>query len=272
MKLFYATSTALLLFFLQVSFTKSNAIEKVYFQDQVIETDDFKATLTDIVATPAELKFKLVIENQSNNYLLFKPSECSVKTVVGAMSPSEKQLIVDPNSKGFRVLNFKAASLNELRDFVFQLKGVYAMNPDGDNAKMSTVKLNAVNEIKENGIKLTVANLKKESVETQVKFKVSYDGSKALLVSPSMITVKMPDGNSYANALRKEKPSILFKGDTDNLNCKWERMPGGSANDMQMVEMIVNFDQVFKEMSPVAIEAKEVAVAWNESLTIEKNK
>lgn len=272
MRIFYATSALFMLFFLQVSFTKSKAIEKVYYSDQEIESTDFKATLSDIVATPAELKFKLVIENVSNNYLMFKPAESSIKTATASLSPSEKLLIIEPNSKGTRVLNFKATQLNELRDFIFTLKGIYTMNPDVESLNMSSIKLNAVNEIKENGVKMSVSNLKKESDETQLKLKVTYDGSKALLVSPSLITVTMPDGNNYANALRKEKTAILFKGESDNMTSKWERMPGGRVNDMQMVEMNVNFNQVFKEMTPVAVEAATVTATWNETLTLEKNK
>lgn len=274
MKKFFVLSVVAILVFVQLtSFKKDTVYKKVYFKDQVIENELYKVTLSDIVGLEGELKFKLTVENLSDDFIMYKPNESALNTGSEKFKASEKYLMVSPKSKSFRVLNFKGKQMNLIKEFKFNLQGLYTLSTSGVNVGFPNFTLPAtLNEITENDIKLSLVNVKKESAETQVKFKVTYEGDNALLLSPSMLFVKMPDGKSYANEFRKEKPSILLKGESDNVRGFWQRMPGGSANDMQMVEMKLDFGQVFKEITPILLGGIETSTSIDEALTIEKNK
>ncbi len=262
-----------LLVLLQMSFKPAETTyPKVYFKDQVLENEKYKVSLTDIVGLEGELKVKVTVENLSDDYLMYKPTESSLMANGQKITASEKYLMISPRSKSFRVLNFKGKQMNLLKEFNFNLLGLYIMNANGPDVDFSTFKLPAsVNDVNEKDILLSLTNVKKESIETQAKFKVTYNGNDALYMSPSMVSVTMPDGTTYANEFRNEKPSILLKGESDNIKCYWQRMPGGSANDMQMVEMKLNFSKTFKIIKPFILGAQEGTVVLDEALTKEKN-
>ena len=61
-----------------------------------------------------------------------------------------------------------------------------------------------------------------------------------------MYCANVMNKHQYAT-IKKEKPILLLKGQTEDFTLLWERMPGGKANDMQLVDMFVKWNDAFSE-------------------------
>jgi len=64
----------------------------------------------------------------------------------------------------------------------------------------------------------------------------------------------MPDEKEYATApssgfLKKSKPVLLLKGESETIEGNWNKMEGGKRMDMQKVEMILKWNETFAETS-----------------------
>ena len=64
--------------------------QKTFYKSQTIENMDVKITIDDAVATPYGIKFKLSVINKSNDYIIFKPSQCVFKIKGQETKPEEK--------------------------------------------------------------------------------------------------------------------------------------------------------------------------------------
>lgn len=247
--------------------------ERIFYKDLKKETDDVIISVDNAVSNDAETKIKLKITNRTADYIIYKPEESKFVINGKEMSPKEKMLIIKPNESDFRVINLKGTDFNNVKSYSFIVDGLSKVSPEGTVLPAADFKLPASqNDFKAGDFTCTLGNLSKETDKTEAKFKVVYNGNKIGFVKPGKAAAKMPDGNEFANAKNSSSPIMLMKGQDDSFTCKWERMQGGKATDMQKVDMLVLWRETFSESAAVKIKAETIQLEFDEALSNEKGK
>ena len=251
---------------------------KLYYKNSTVETNEVTINVDNAVSTDGETKFKLKITNKTADYIMFKPDEC--KFIIGGkeMKPSEKAKTIDPNSSEWLIVNLKGAGYNSIKNYSFEIGGLYKISTSGAAIETPDFKLPASkNDFKTGNYGLVLSKLTKESGGTEAKFDCSYNGDKVGIVFPSKMSVKMPDGNEYASVkptglLAKKGPILLTKGQTESFSGNWDRMQGGKAMDMQKVEMIIKWNTTFTEVAPEKLKTETLNLEFDETTSNAKGK
>lgn len=247
--------------------------EKIFYKDFTIETGGIIVTVVDAFSNDVETKFKLRITNKTNDYILYKPSESKFVIDGKEMKPDEKWLMIQPDDNASRVINIKGSTYNTIKNYSFVMDGLYKIIMDEKGAAAPDFKLPpAQNDFKAGNFSCNLLKLKKETHEVNAKFTCKYSGDKIGFFNPSKTAVKMPDGNEYANANKKNKTTVLMKGDDDDFTLNWERMQGGKAMDMQMVEMFILWRNAFTEGTPEKMKTETLPMEFDEPKSNEKGK
>jgi hypothetical protein len=194
------------------------------------------------------------------------------------MKPTEKWKIIEPNGDNFVTVNLKGA-YNGVKNYTFLLDGLYKV-PAGEKGIVTPdYKLPvSKNEFTTGNYTVKLNKLYKESDATNLKFDITYTGDKMGMVSPGKAGVVMPNGNEYASVksgglLAKSGP-VLFtkKGQTESVTLNWDRMEGGKTMDMQKVDMMVKFNDMFTETSPEKLKAETLAFEFDQATSDAKGK
>lgn len=250
---------------------KKKKFEKVFYKDFKIETDEYSAEISNVISVATEAKFKLVLKNKTADFLIFDASQCVLKIGGNALTPKDKFITIEPFESKSRTISALGKDLNTFFEYEFTLAGVQRVIPSGADITAPAFKLPVSNNDFQAGpFHAQLKNHKKESGDSFVKYDVQYKGNKVGFITPSKINVLMPDGNTYANTDSKGKTFLLFPGDSEKFYASWSKMPGGRLNDMQLVEMIINFPGVFAEGEAKNLEAKVANIVWDEALTTAK--
>ncbi|MDP1744095.1 MAG: hypothetical protein Q8L90_00875, partial [Bacteroidota bacterium] len=159
-----------------------------------------------------------------------------------------------------------------IKSYSFVLDGLYKVSTANAGISVPDFRLPASqNEFKVGAFSCSMVKLYKESDATDVKFKCAYNGDKIGFVSPAKVAVKMPDGHEYAavkvGLFANLKPIMLMKGQDETFNLHWERMEGGSAMDMQKVEMMIKWNETFTEASQEKIKAETIELQFDEEVS-----
>lgn len=246
--------------------------EKIFFKDTTLSTKVYQASFSDIVANKTEVKFKLQLKNLSKEWLVYRAQEGKFLLDGKEYGANEHLLVVGPGEEKSRVIRTTFSDPTKLRAFSFSLKGISFGNLKAVKIEES-FKLPAVtNELSDPPVLINLLKASKTTGKTDVKFSVKNMGSNVLLGFPSRVTVKMPDGKSYATENKKDSYFIIDTNETEDLSAQWLRMPGGAENDMQLVDMYIEFNEVFQEIQTKPVDAVKVNLQWNEALTKEKAK
>lgn len=242
--------------------------KKVIYRDTTLNFDDYTIYLVDFVAAPTELKFKIRILNRSKDFIQYRPEQSSFVVNGQKMAIEPDLVVVGPNETKNKVVRVNGNGFQELRSFGFQLDGlsrVQASNP----LIVEAFRLPAAeNSFVAGPFRIDLVKVKKSTNLTEVLFKATYQGENDFgLVYPSNISVLMPDGKTYANLKTRYKHQAIAPGQSEDFYAVWERMPGGALNDMQKVDMLVQFNKVFNDTKSKEIEGMEFEFTWDEQLT-----
>ncbi len=252
---------------------KEKKYDKLYYKNTVLETGEVTITVDNAVSTEGETKFKLKIVNKTADYIMFKPDECKFIINGKESKPTEKPKTIDPNSSDWLIVNLKGAGYNAVKNYSFEIAGIYKVSTSGTVVQTPDFKLPASkNDFKTGNFNMNMTKLTKESGKTEAKFDCAYNGDKVAIVFPSKMGLKMPDGNEYASVqpkglLAKKGPVLLTKGQTEGITGNWERMQGGKAMDMQKVEMFIKWNETFTEVTPEKLKNETLNFEFDEALT-----
>lgn len=246
--------------------------EKVYFKDTTIVTKHYEANFSDIIAYKAEVKFKLQLKNISKEWLVYRSQEGSFLIDGSEIVANEHLLVIGPGEQKSRVIRASFTNAAKLRSFTFNLNGLQLGALKTVEIKESFKLPTGSNELSDPPVLLNLEKLSKTTGKTDVKFSIKNLGEDVLLGFPSRVSVKMPDGKSYATENKKDSYFIIDANETDHFNAQWLRMPGGSANDMQLVDMYIEFNEMFQQIKTKPLDKLQVQLNWNEAFTKEKAK
>ncbi|HTA61351.1 MAG TPA: hypothetical protein VK835_02800 [Bacteroidia bacterium] len=240
--------TLCLFLFLGLVNTLCFAQNKIFYRETEVEGEVYDLVIVDAVSTPAETKFKIKIINKTASYLSYNPAES--KFIINNVEYpviNEKPLIVEPYQTDYKIINLKGPGYNFIKSYTFVAGGIYKLSSNVSTFTGEDFRLPPSSNIATVGpYDITIEKLVKESGKTVAKFSCVYNGEKTGLVHPMKVSVKMPDGKEYAT-IKRQKTFLLFKGQANDFTLVWERMPGGKANDMQLVDMFVKWNATFNE-------------------------
>ncbi len=227
--------------------------EKVVYTDAATSSGDLSLKGQDAVSTPELLKFKLKIENNSNDLLLYKPEESKFKLNGKEIVPKEKMLVIRPAETDHRVVNVKGTDLR-VNEFSYVVDGLYKVSTEKNAVPAEDFQLPASqNEFTAGNFSCRMLNISKETDETWVKFECRYTGDKIGVINTNRAAVRLPDGTEIANNKTKAEPEILQKGDSQKFTLVWRRMEGGRATDMQKIKLMIVWRGTFVEADPVKV-------------------
>lgn len=240
--------------------------DKLYYKDTKIETNDLIIEIDGAVSLAEETKFKLKITNKTADYIMYKPEESKFIIDGKEQKIKEKSKIIAPNDYATWVINLKGAGYNRIKNYAFEVGGLYKISSTPPAIPAPDFKLPpAQNEFTAGAFKATLNKFSKETEKTEVKFDVAYNGDKIGFIMPAKASVKMPDGNEYANNDTKAKPILLQKGEKDSFKLQWDRMQGGKSMDMQKVEMQIKWNATFAEVSPEKMKSETINLEFDEA-------
>jgi archaellum component FlaF (FlaF/FlaG flagellin family) len=251
---------------------------KLYYKNTLVETNEVTLSVDNAVSTDVETKFKLKITNKTNDFIMFKPDECKFIINGKEIKPTEKPKTIEPNSSDWLIVNIKGGGYNSIKNYSFEIGGLYKVSTTGKVFETPDFKLPASkNDFKTGNYNLVLTKLVKESGKTEAKFDCSYNGDKVGVFFPSRMAVKMPDGNEYATLkpsgiLAKKGPIVLTKGQTESFSGNWEKMAGGKTMDMQKVDMQIKWNETFTEVDPEKLKNETLNLEFDEATSNEKGK
>lgn len=247
--------------------------EKMYFNDASIEADSYIARMGNIVGLAGEIKFALKLTNRSDNFLIYNPKESNFNVDGNKVPVTEKVKLIPADKTKSWTINGTRSKMNETENFDFVMNGIYELIQDKNAQSVDEVKLPlSKNEFSFGDVTCKIKSVVKETNKTTMKITVSNKSKRHMIVHPSRVSARMPDGNSYACANKKAKAMVILPGESADLNIKWSRMPGGSKNDMQLRDMFIEWQDVFFHADAKKLSGQTANISWNESLTQEKNK
>src|SRR3989344_4034942 len=147
---------------------KEKKYEKLYYKNIILETSEVTISVDNAVSTEGETKFKLKIVNKTADYIMFKPEECKFIVNGKESKPSEKQKTIEPNSSDWLIVNLRGAGYNSVKNYTFEIAGLYKVSTSGTVIQTPDFKLPASkNDFKTGSYNLNMTKLTKESGKTE---------------------------------------------------------------------------------------------------------
>lgn len=253
---------------LLIAFTSfAQKYKKMGYLNAVVENKEVKITADDPVSTEKFLKVKLRIKNKTNDYIIFKASDCVFKINGQDMKTEEKMLLIAPNDEDFRVIDMKGAGL-QVESFQIVVNGLSRFPADSKGIPAPEFKLPpSMNDFTAGPFKVNMVRMNKETQRTDVKFRAVYAGDKIGMYEPGQVAVRMPNGKEFASAKSDRKPLIFMQGEEDTFTTTWFNDAMVGAGDMQLVDMNVLWRDAFKEVTPTNMEAPILEVKFSPGLS-----
>lgn len=240
--------------------------EKIFYKSGSIELGEATVSIENAVATDVFIKFKMVVKNNTGEYLLVKPGEIAVVIDGKEYNAIEKDMIIDPNDIASKVVDIKGSQFR-VQQVIVKLNGFSKV----ETSKAPIVAPNFKLPVSQNTFEAGAFTLDQLSTEKQtdvvsVKFNVTYYGSNIGIVSPTLAALKFPNGSEFANMKTRSKSILLEKGETDGFRLTWHDMPK-SNGDAQFANLEILWRETFKEGKLVPITAKSYTMECDPGLT-----
>ena len=115
-----------------------------------------------------------------------------------------------------------------------------------------------------------MTNLSKKTDLTAVKFECTYKGGAFGIIDPSKVSVRMSNGQEFANSMRKEKKHLLERGEKKKFTLYFD-VPA-NVEDMQFANMEIVWNECFVESKAEEFEIPTVNFEFDPGMTAGKNK
>lgn len=244
---------------------KEKKYEKIIYNEISHESGNLMIYAVDAVSTEAYFKFKLRIQNKSNDYVLIDLNKLRVVLPDGReFKPTEKALGIAPGEFGTRVIDIKGPDFRETK-LKINLDGISSAPINGKVFEAPIFKLPVSSNDFTVGPFKVVQKLNEIKTDiTLVKFEVTYTGNDIGVLQTYKTVLKMPSGNEFATMSSNRKATLLGPGDSDVFNVRWENIDVKQNGDMQKVQMQILFKDAFMESIASKIPATSFEININE--------
>ena len=268
-------SFVLLVYVSAMLFCQIDTKKTIFYHNTLIsEKEGIKLMAKNPISKFNYSKFELIIENNSDFFVLFsKPEKCIFKFGSEKKSPSPKRIrkIIRPERKISPTLKVTGGSNFLIEKYEFIPGGIFKFSQEGEITEAPDFHLPAnKNEFSFGDFKVRMLKIKKETKETVVQFKCTYNGDKIALISPSKTVIKTKDGKEWANQRAKDKTKVLMKNEDVKIKLVF-KIPGKIV-DMQFAEMDILWKNTFSETELIQVDFDSNFIKIDPVKTAEKNK
>ena len=193
---------------------------KIWYAPAKTETKEVKLDGQNIVSEKEITKFKLIVTNNTKDFLIVRPKECAFKAGNMTTIPNDKKKIsirpMDYESKVIDCTNTQNQSMHEYK-FSFVGSGIYKTEAPQTTAMPEFKIPPSQNIIEEGDFKIELINsFIASDALWKVKLKITYNGTGAGIVEPRKISAKLFDDSIVANS-NNEKIFDLERGEEENI-------------------------------------------------------
>ena len=241
-----------------------------------IETDDLRIEFKNAHSQQGFTQANFNITNKSNNYILVKAGEMKFKYAHGTYSPKGSTLnkinfTLDPMSSESKLIKVTGDNRFHVDSLEVELNGFYSINPKGQVLKAPDFQLPAAkNDFTAGACTCMLQKSKQTTKESFASFACVYTGKKAAFIDPRKLSVKLRDGQEFANNNRKDKCEILMPGDEITFTAIFN-IPGKIA-DMQFSVLNINWNDTFVETEVKPLNLGTVEFKYDSGVTLLKNR
>ncbi len=240
-----------------------------WYKETSLETDDYKIYIVDAQNGENYAKFRIRIFNKTNDYLIFKPSECSFLIGSQDLSSKDKQIIVPPNDEAGKVIDAKGKSC-QVDKYTFEIKTYYkiANNSPGIAAE-DFILPPSKNDFVAGPFNCKHIDNKLKTDKSTIKFGCTYQGDGIGIIDSYKCSAVMPNGKDNANA-RHYEPALLEKGKYEDFVVEIKELAG--SGDMQKKGFKIKWNETFKDSKLSSLKGSKIDLEIDTPKTIEKNK
>ena len=191
---------------------------KIWYKPVKVETKEVKLEGQNVLSEKEITKFKLTVSNNTKDFIVIKPNECTFKSASGEVAPSDKKRIyVRPLDSENKVLNCVSTEGNSMHDYNISFQGTgFYRSENSVTVPMDDFSIPPAQTVIEEGdfrIELE-SSYTQSDVQWRAKFKITYTGDGLGIVEPRKITGLTNVGENLVNT-NKENIFALEKGDTE---------------------------------------------------------
>jgi hypothetical protein len=248
-----------------------------HYQVKPIETDEVKVDFLEAQSQQEFTHAKIKVTNKTNDYIIFKTPESTFKYEFGEYHPAVgglfrgANMMVGPKDSDTRVLKVSGGNKFHVESLSLDLNGFYRVAADGKTQEAPDFKLPAsVNEFKAGNFKCSLEKIKKETKETVVSFKCVYQGSDVGMVDATRITLKLENGEEFANDNKKAKMELVLPGEDVTITASFHVL--AKVTDMQFANMLLVWKNTFMESKVVPIKVGNTTFTLDPGMTEAKNR
>ncbi len=243
---------------------------------KAIVNDDYAIEFVDAQSQQEFSLVKITITNKTVDYLYFKGTDSKFIYDFGTVSPTGGLLnridfFIKPNDHETKTLKVTGGKNFHVDKLKLDLNCLYKVAINGKKLKTPDFQLPASkNTFTTGDFHVSLEKSKQTTKETSAEFKCTYTGKEIGLVNPAQLSVKLKDGQEFANNGSKDKIEILRPGD----DCKFYavfNIPRKIA-DMQFTVLTINWNDTFGESALKLLKVPSSELTLDESLTLLKNK
>jgi hypothetical protein len=242
------------------------------------ESPEFTIEITEAHSQQEFTLVKMQITNKTDDFLYFKGAEPLLRYEFGEYHPTGGgglfkglNIVIDPHSSESQTLKVTGGNNFHVEKFSVLMDGFYRVSANGKVQEGEPFQLPpSVNDFKAGSFSCNLDKIKKETKETSVTFKFQYQGTQMGILQPGKITLKLENGQEYANDNRKERNQLLHSGENGKFNATFH-VPG-KVTDMQFANMQLIWKSTFSESEMIKLEPLTIDLELDPGLTEGKNK
>ena len=251
-----------------------------HYRAKPVDTNDLKIEFEDFHSQQTFTLVKIKVTNKTSDYIVVKPREIVFKYDFGEYYPtvpftsglfSKETLLLGPRESGSRTLKVTGGDKFHVERLSLEYKGFYKIISASAAIAVQDFQLPpSVNSVSGGPFKCSLDKLKKETKESEISFKCSYEGSDVGILDPDKVTLKLENGNEYVNDTRKGKVLLLFNGEDEKLTASFH--VAARVTDMQFANMWLVWKNTFSESKMTAIQLPPSEFTLDPGLTEGKNR
>jgi len=251
-----------------LNFKKYNNLH--YHDATIMDNESYTVSVKNAVAQEDFVKLAIIIENKTNDYLLFEAGECGFAFENGEQKPKKKEYLIQPHKSITKTLQISSKGPYKVDNFNFNFRGLYRISSEGKIVPAPNFILpETVNSFSAGDFEISLKGKKKETKVTTVNFNCLYSGDAIGLVNASKLSVMIEGGQTFANNNKKAKTKLLQKGDKVKLIAVFN-IPAKIV-DMQFADLTIVWNDTFTSSEKINLNVGEsIIVKLDVQLTKDK--
>lgn len=241
-----------------------------------VENDDLKIEFRNAHSQQGFTLVELVITNKTNDIIYCKGSDAKFIYDHGTFNPkgnllSKINFSINPLERETKTFKVSGDTRFHVEKLKLDLNCFYRISSKGTILNAPNFQLPAAkNSFIAGGCNCTLEKSKQTTKETSAQFKCDYTGKNVAFIDPRKLSVKLKDGQEFANNNHKDKSEVLMPGDDMSFTASFN-IPGKIA-DMQFSVLSINWNDTFTESTMVPLKTGTADFILNPAVTLLKNK